>query len=553
LLPERPRVGSLRVRSAAIHPAKIGAIHRTDMKLRPYQNEAIQRVREEIFRGNRRPLLVIATGGGKTVTSSSIILNSVAKDRRSIFLAHRTELIEQCSETLDMLNVDHGVIKSKHPRMNRDKPVQVASIQTLIRRDHWDADLIVIDEAHRSLARTYQDIVARYNQNKIALLGLTATPYRLDGKPLGEMYNAIVEVISNRELVEQGFLIEPTIFGARALDLSHVDVGSQGDYNAAQLSHVMQPTILRGELLTNWARICGEATGADVVYKTIQTPTGTKEQVEFTNCDACTVIFSPTIEDSIKIVEQFKAAGVRACHLDGNTPDKQRERILRDLRNRKISVVSNVDILTEGWDLPHLECIVGARPTRSKSLYRQMGGRLMRPDDDKRFAYLLDHANWTRTHGFLTEPTQHSLTVPEKRPRKNAKNGERPLKECPKCHSVHPLGTTECYECGYEWPKKELRFTDEDLVRLDSRIVHRAEQVPQSERQEAFNCLAARCKENGYKPNWARVQYQNIYGEWPCKETGISMPRFFWQYERDLNRKLRSQEAAQVELDMPKQ
>ncbi|KKK83168.1 hypothetical protein LCGC14_2796100, partial [marine sediment metagenome] len=158
------------------------------MQLRPYQGHAIQCVREEIALGNRRVLLVIETGGGKTFTACSIILSAISKGKRCIFLAHRKELIDQCSETLTVLGIDHGVIKRGHPKRDLSKPVQVASIQTLIKRDHWDADLIVIDEAHRSCAKTYKDIVARYD-DRVTLLGLTATPARMDGKPLGEMYN----------------------------------------------------------------------------------------------------------------------------------------------------------------------------------------------------------------------------------------------------------------------------------------------------------------------------------------------------------------------------
>jgi len=515
------------------------------MKLRPYQEYAIQRVKEEIARGNRRVLLVIATGGGKTVTSGNVILSAVAKQKRCLFLAHRKELIDQCSRTLDFLGVDHGVIKRDHPRRDLSKPVQVASIQTLIKRDHWPADLIVIDEAHRSCAKTYKSILDRY-EDKTITLGLTATPYRLDGKPLGDMYNALVEVVEVQELIDEGYLVEPSVFGAKHVDLSDVKVGSRGDFKRSDIARAMSSTILYGELLTNWAKICGGALGSNTIfYKDSEG----RERVSQTDCDACTVIVAPNVKKSIEIVEQFKSAGVRARHLDGKTKPNERRKILEELECGKISVVSNVDILTEGWDLPRLECILGARPTKSKNLYKQMVGRLMRPDDSSRIKFLLDHANWTRMHGFVTEPTAHSLTEPEKRPRKKKGDNSAPLKECPQCESVHPIGSTLCMECGYEWPKKEYEFTDETLVQLDAKMVGRAEAVPQNERQDTFNKLASACVEKGYKPNWARVRYQNIYGEWPCKQTGIGSPGFFRQYEKNLNKKLNSQMIAQAAAD----
>lgn len=516
------------------------------MQSRPYQERAIQCVRDEMLLGNRRVLLVIATGGGKTYTSSKIILNAVSKGKRCIFLAHRNELIEQCSRTLDALGVDHGVIKSKHPKRDLSKLVQVASVQTLIRRKHWHADLIVIDEAHRSHAATYHKIIERYDDN-VALLGLTATPFRTDGKPLGEIYNALVEVISTQDLVDSGYLVEPTVFGARQeIDLSGVRVGAKGDYRTDDLATAMSSTVLQGELLTNWARICGTALGSETIFYKDEDG---RDRVSQTNCDACTLIFSPDVETSIKIVDQFKAAGVRAAHLDGTAKPRDRVRTLEAFAAGEISVLGNCDLFTEGFDLPRLECIIAARPTRSKALYKQMGGRLMRPDDDKRFAFLLDHANWTRTHGFLTEPCVHSLTEPEDRPRKKKGDGSAPLKECPKCMAISALGVTICAECGYEWPRRSIEFTDEDLVILDSKTVNRAQTIPQNQRQEAFNLLAKQCVEKGYKPNWARVQYQKIYGEWPNKETGIRSPSFFWQYQRDLNKRLEQQIIAQTAAD----
>lgn len=492
--------------------------------------------------GRRRVLLVIATGGGKTITSSVIIRNAVAKGKRCIFLAHRKELIDQCSKTLSFLGVDHGVIKRGHPKLNLKKPVQVASIQTLIKWNHWPADLVIIDEAHRSMAATYQKLVARYEEDNAALIGLTATPYRLDGKPLGAMYNAMVETISTQELIDLGYLVNPTVFGSKNVDLSEVDVGSRGDYRKSQLGEAMASTILHGELLTNWARICGGALGSETVwYK----DSAGFERVSETNCDACTVIFAPNVKKSIEIVEQFKDAGVRAAHVDGKTKTKERREILEGLAAGEISVVSNVDILCEGWDLPQLECVIGARPTRSKNLYKQMGGRLMRPDDEKRIAFLLDHANWTRTHGFLYEPTQHSLDNPEKRPRKGS--GGAPLKECPQCQSVHFIGATVCPECGYIWPKGSIETTDEELVELDGQMVNRAEVVPRSERQEAFDMLATKCVAMERKPNWARVMYKNAYGEWPsAKSNGISSPHFFRKYEREHKKKLEQQMLAQA-------
>ena len=528
--------------------------------LRPYQEAAIERVRDEIRAGNRRILVVIATGGGKTYTSGRIILNVVEGGKRAIFLAHRRELIQQSSKTLDDLHVDHGIIKRNHPRRNLDKSVQVASIQTLIRRDHWPADLIVIDEAHRSVANSYVKIVERYDDPII--IGLTATPYRRDGRPLGRKYDkdgnevgfgydAIVEVISVQELIDQGYLVEPTIYGCANPDMSEVKMGSGGDYDGRGASKAMQKTIMHGELLTNWANICGRATGADTAWGTVPVdadgnevqgelfindarPTNTRRKVLYTDCDACTVAFLPSVEDSIRMVQQFKEAGVKAEHIDGDTPEKFRVQALEALANREIYVIGNCELLTEGWDLPHLECIIASRPTRSPSLFRQMGGRVMRPDDDKRFAYILDHANWTRTHGFLTEEHPHGLDAREKRPRKGS--GEAPCKECPGCPNLLPLMAKVCPECGHEFPARETVYTDEDLIELNGRTIISKSSVPIEQRQEFFNKLAVECLRARYHPNSVGKQYMREFYEWPTAETGIEVPVFFWKYKRQFER-----------------
>lgn len=398
----------------------------------------------------------------------------------------------------------------------------------------------------------------------------TATPYRRDGQPLGRKYDehgnevgfgfdAIVEVISTQELVDQGHLVNPTVFGCANPDISLLKVGAGGDYSPSSASKAVQKTIMHGEIISNWAKICGTATGAETIWGDVpinsngdeihgelfinEIPGKTRRKVLHTNCDACTVAFLPTVEDSKRLAEQFNAVGVPAAHLDANTPDQKREKILNDLRDRKIHVVTNVNLLTEGWDLPHLECIIGARMTRSKSLYKQMVGRLMRPDDDKRFAYVLDHANWTRTHGFVTDPCEHSLTGREKRPRKDG--APIPVKDCPQCGSSHPLMVRICEECGYEFPARETVFTDEDLVELNGKEISSISPVPIEIRQKAFNRYAARCVEEKRKPKQAEFLYFKEFGEWPTSETGIVAPRFFWQYKRDFQRKKSQQAAAQ--------
>ena len=444
------------------------------------------------------------------------------------------------------MGVSHGIIKAKTKRRNPEAMVQVASIQTLKNRDHWDAQIIIVDECHRSASPMYINILERYSNPVV--LGLTATPYRMDGKGLGEvnrgkdlepfeLYQSLVEVASVQELIELGFLVMPTTFGAPEIDMSGVKV-TGGDYDKKQTAQAMEGTVLRGDLVKNWAQKCGEATGAQVIFE--------DGKLHYTDCNACTVVFAPSIRQSHLIVEQFKNAGVSAAHIDGTISDGERDRILKDLRTRQLTVVSNYGILTEGWDLPHLESVIGARPTRSRSLVKQMIGRLMRPDDGKRFAFLFDHADWTHTHGFVNEPEEYSLKGRERRPRKG--QSRPPLRECPECEALCHISTPVCDECGFQFPKRGVGYTDEELVELNAANINngrpRAHAVPLQTRQEDFNKWCLRCKENGYKPNWARMRYQQVYGEWPSKESGIVTPRFFWKYQQERKRAERQEGGA---------
>lgn len=484
--------------------------------LRDYQQEALDALRAKLGAGTRRIVMVAPTGAGKTTIAGAMIHGAMSKGRRCIFLAHRKELIDQCSSRLDDFGISHGIIQQKHKRTDPRKPVQVASVQTLIRKDHWDADLIIVDECHRSTSKTYTKILERYT-NRPAVIGLTATPYRLDGRGLGEIYEDIHPVATCQNLIDLEHLVMPIIYGAPDVDLSAVKV-TAGDYNKKDLAAAMKEVVFRGGLVDNWVN-------------RVKAETGAKTDAE---CRACTVIFAPSVELSIKLTEQFLARGIAAAHIDAKTPAKEREDVLRRLRSRTLSVVSNVGLLTEGWDLPHLECVVLVRPTRSRSLYKQMVGRLMRPDSGKRFAIVLDHANCTKMHGFVNEREDYTLDGREKRTRKG--ESKAPHKTCRQCEALLPLQTKVCPSCGSVQFIVDIKFTEEELIKLDPSKFKKAEQVPQSERQAAFEELCKQCVAREFKPNWARVRYQKIYAEWPAWNVGIRVPRFFRSYEEDFHK-----------------
>jgi len=352
--------------------------HSSSFSLRPYQLHAVAQARALMAEGKRSICLVAPTGAGKTCVSAHIIHSALAKNRRVLFLAHRRELIDQCAAKLRDLGIwNYNVVLSGHPQSrNPAAPMQIASIQTLIRREYPPADLVIVDEAHHSAAGQYQTLLANYPDAYV--LGLTATPERLDGKGLDGIFHDLLEVATVPELIDSGFLVAPTCLGpsqemAAQLKATLATVKVRcGDYAEGALGDAMDNATLVGDIVSHWQ----------------EWATGQR-----------TIVFAASILHSQHIIQQFQDAGVAAAHLDGGMATPERERILAAWRRGDIQVVSNCQILTEGFDFPELSCCILARPTKSVALYLQMVGRVLRTAPGKSGALILDHAGNILEHG----------------------------------------------------------------------------------------------------------------------------------------------------------
>ncbi len=346
--------------------------------LRPYQAAKVSEARALMGQGKKSICLVSPTGSGKTIIAAHIIHSALAKKRRVLFLAHRRELIDQCADKLRALGIwDYNVVLSGHPHSrNPNAPMQISSIQTLIRREYPPADLIIIDESHHAAAGQYQTLLKNYPDAYV--LGLTATPERLDGKGLDGIFHDLLEVATVPDLINDGFLVTPTCLGPSSemaaqlkATLAAVKVRC-GDYAEGALGDAMDRDELVGDIVQHWKEWAA----------------GQK-----------TIVFATSIAHSKHIVEQFQAAGIPAAHLDGKMATPEREGILAAWRRDDIRVVSNCQILTEGFDFPELSCCVLARPTKSVALYLQMVGRVLRVAPGKSGALILDHAGNILEHG----------------------------------------------------------------------------------------------------------------------------------------------------------
>jgi DNA repair protein RadD len=392
------------------------------MQLRPYQLTVLPRLRALFASGVRAVMLESPVGSGKTVISAYFVESAVTKGSRVAFFAHRRELINQTYNKLLEAGVsDVAVMMSNDKRRNEDAQVQVWSVDTFRARykpeqvGRWPAfDILIIDEAHRSCSDTYRAIIAHYRGSGSMVLGLSATPTRTDGRGLGDMYQHLEVVSKPSQLIQDGFIVEPTVYSTGRPDLTGIKK-TAGDYNSAQLEERVSDRKLVGAIVPHWRR------HAD----------GMK-----------TIVFAAGVNHSKLIVDEFRLAGVAAEHLDGNTPANERDHIFAKLEAGLLTVISNCDITTEGWDMPCVKCAILARPTASTRVFVQQVGRVMRPFQGQK-PIILDHAGNCFYHGLPQEDRDYSLSNSKPPKEKRLK-----VRMCLECGAVMLPGVAVCPACG---------------------------------------------------------------------------------------------------------
>jgi superfamily II DNA or RNA helicase len=388
--------------------------------LRPFQAIALDQIRQAIRDGIRRILLVAPTGAGKTTIAAALIESAIAKGNRILFLAHRKELIDQASARLDGSVVPHGVIMANHWRDRPHLPVQVGSVQTIIRRDlPWTPNIVIIDECHRARGESYQEVLRQCGNPVV--IGLTATPVRTDGRGLGgNLFHTMVQCPQIGDLIQLGYLVPPITYGCVGVDLAGIGK-SAGDYKTDELESRMNTAQLVGDVVEQWRKHAS---------------------------DRVTVVFAVSVKHSQAITEQFRKAGIAAEHLDGTTARPTREGILARLASGRTQVVVNCAVLTEGWDCPSVSCCVIARPTMSLSLYLQMAGRALRSHPGKTDCLILDHGNCWQRHLLVDTPREWELSDDKPKKKFEALPKEEAVKVCPECFRVCPPSELAC-ACGY--------------------------------------------------------------------------------------------------------
>lgn len=439
------------------------------MPLRAYQEELVSRVRKAWLKGKKAPCIVLPCGGGKSVIVAEIAKRTTEKHNHVLFLVHRRELCEQIENTFRKWGVD----------MLR---CRVMMVQTAARRiDKMSApSLIITDENHHSLASTYKKVYEAFpNAYRV---GVTATPVRLDGSGLSDVNDELIIGVSARWLIENSCLAPYDYYAPSLVDLTGIKI-KKGDYDVSSVENLMLRKAVFGDAIKYYKQL---AKGRQAVC------------------------YCTSVRHSMETAMQFNLAGIEAAHIDGSTPKAERKRIIEDFRRGAIDILCNVDLISEGFDVPDCECAILLRPTQSLTLYIQQSMRCMRYRKGKR-AVIIDHVGNYARFGMPDADREWTLESRKKQKRELEKSDEINIKQCPECCCVFSskdesgAAVTVCPNCGYEFPKKqrsEIEQEQAELKKIDGFVLD----FKTPDECHSYSELLDYAKSHGYKSGWAFYQ-----------------------------------------------
>jgi DNA repair protein RadD len=435
-------------------PSWLDALPPQAAVLRDYQTAVLAKLSTALHRGIQRSLVQAPTGAGKTHIIATIVAAAVLASMRVLVLATRTRLVRQIHERLESFEISHGVMAAALPGMSdRQSLVQVCSVDTLYRRCLVDermplppADLVIFDEAHLALGESRQRLLMQFPN--AWLIGFTATPAKISGRPLSAQFDVLVKGPSVLDLIARKMLVQPRIFAKPVMTEQELDGvakdSKSGDYATGDLSALMSRPKLVGDVVQNWLRIAN----------------GKR-----------TLVFACDKMHGAQLLTEFRQAGVAAEMLTDNDDEDTREGAIARLETGETRILVNCFLLSYGIDIPAVECIVLARPTRSVVLYLQAVGRGLRPSEGKDGCIVIDHGHVAENLGMPTQDFGWSLTdgnvnrdAREATKRVAAPERPRTCGECAAMWLVTEDGNN-CPNCGWQPPQKRkpVNVTDAEL------------------------------------------------------------------------------------------
>lgn len=466
------------------------------MQLRPDQEEALLKVRSEFQMGRKKVILRAPTGWGKTITAAIMIARAARRVKRVYFGVHRGELVDQASETFSELGIHHGFIAAGYP--TTPALVQIVMLPTLSRRllKVPEPDLFVYDECQHSMAETSLRVINHFKNSY--LVGLSATPCRNDGKGLGDVFESIVHGPEVRWLIDNKMLSDFRYFEREPPELRRLKkIG--GDYAPDEAGEMMSDDKLVGDMVSQYKNNVMGKLG---------------------------IAFCANVRSSRYLAERFHDAGVIAVHLDGETDAGERRRIVAAYRKHEIQVLTQVNLFIEGFDVPGAEVCIAARPTTSRIICSQGWGRVMRYVATKEFAYIHDHAGWSREFQYPDTPIDWTLTETKPKEEEDHISSGPPRRTCAACYCIYRASLECCPQCGTypdpdipilkeaEGELQEVKGTKDGKVMPVDKVSVMIRGMTKSQRgkwmdeegiseREKHRRLQSVAYAMGYKPGWA--------------------------------------------------
>ena len=457
-----------------------------------YQSQAIDELRKNLARGVRRQVLCAATGSGKTVVAMHMIASALTKQKRALFVVDRRSLLEQTCRRLQAVGIDHGVIAGGASK-GVYKQLLVGMTQTLSRRG-WPEhlDVMFIDECHS----LYTFVKETIHNLPCPVIGLTATPMI---RGLGRLYQQVVQVITNDQLVEQGKLAPLRIETGREVDMTGAKQ-TAGEWQANEVTTRCRPIL--GDIVSTWIRRTTHHFGKPVK----------------------TMVFSSSIAHGEELCSEFQNAGYDFRQYTANTPEDEAAALMTGFSNGEFIGIVSVDALAKGVDVPDVQCLVIARPYRkSLAAHIQMLGRGQRSSAGKEFCLVLDHVG--NCLGFYDQTAEFwSRGIDDLNDEKflNVKRSARKKSEveCAGCQAILPPAATQCPVCGRERKRRNTVIElPGEMVNIDSLVQAQNTLDGSKMRLWLYACTHAsriHPRDEQRAKILARVAFKNVAGIWPA-------------------------------------
>lgn len=464
------------------------------INLRPYQKEAIDSTFRYFADNDGNPLIVLPTGTGKSVVIAEFCRQTLKDwpDTKILVVTHVRELIKQNHDELKTLwpEAPAGINSAGLKKRDYDPSIVFCGIQSVHKKasNFVKVDLVLIDEVHlvpRKTNTMYQRFLSNLKimNPHMRVIGLTATPYRLDSGLLHTGKEALFDAVSYeaelKDMVDQGYLTRLMSKQPKTrLDVSSVSIRG-GEFVAGELERAVDRTDVNESVVREIVVLGAERKSW--------------------------LIFCAGVKHATHIAEIVRRYGVSCETIFGDTPSAERDRIVHDFKAGKIRALASMGVLTTGFNAPIVDLLAILRPTESTGLYIQIMGRGMRNSPGKEDCLVLDFAGNIARHGPVDR-------VNPKKPRQSDGEGVAPTKTCPKCQSIVFAGTSECPDCGYKWPPTPIAI-DQTATTLPVMSMN----AP----SEWFkvNSVSYRLHKKAGSPDSMRVEYRcgiALHSEWVC-------------------------------------